>query len=277
MTFEQRGEKITTLAGDNACQVWWGDIHHKSYRPLQGREDTNIYSYLYICQSDLCHVITSISEQVGLSPWVSLRGGSIPNVLSFYLCAVFSLLFVSGRVVSQSSTLRTWYTRYYYLLYDLLFTWHVFIHTECCCRCCCSVPVVLLKQLLLFVIVCRMANNVAGWLNQFPSHVLFLFKHDMFWIYVSLGSAVVFTASTFLFNLGNYEHAGSQGGRQLAEAKPPLYSCIINSGTAVYTCALCLGQQLWDRDKQNKKQVSPIVVLKRTQGSGSSRSVQKQR
>ena len=73
-------------------------------------------SYLFLprdtYQSDMCHVRTWVGEHVGLSPWASLHGGSIPSVLFFYLCAVFSSLFVSRRVVSQPSTSRTG-TRYY--------------------------------------------------------------------------------------------------------------------------------------------------------------------
>ena len=39
------------------------------------------------------------------------------------------------------------------LLYDVLYTWNVFIHTECCCRCCrcCSVR------------ICYCSSSCAGW------------------------------------------------------------------------------------------------------------------
>ena len=57
-------------------------------------------------------------------------------------------------------------------------------HVQSCCRCycsvCCYIAAVLLQQLLLFVIVCRIAKIVAGSLTLIPSSVFFLFKHDFF-------------------------------------------------------------------------------------------------
>ena len=109
------------------------------------------------------------------------------------------------------------------LLYDVVYTWHVFIHKECCCRCCsCSVPVFLLQQLPLFVILYRMAKNVAGSLNLIASSVFFLFiQTRIIFNYVPLGSTVAFMASIWLcYILGNDGHARSQGWRQPATAKP---------------------------------------------------------
>ena len=108
------------------------------------------------------------------------------------------------------------------------------MHAECCCRCCCcSVFVILLLlvyQLPQFVIVCRMAKNVAGSLNLIPSivFVLFILKYDLVLMYVPLRSAVALTSSICLYYiLGNYELARSQGGRQPAAANILLYVCII--------------------------------------------------
>ena len=61
--------------------------------------------------------------------------------------------------------------------------WYFEVYTEWCWNCCwCSVPVVLPQQLqlLLFVIVCRMANIVAGSLNLTPSSVFFVFVQTRF-------------------------------------------------------------------------------------------------
>ena len=58
-------------------------------------------------------------------------------------------------------------------MYDVLYIpgMHLFMHSECCCRCCCGCSVAILlslPQLLLFVIVCRMAKLVASSLNLIP-------------------------------------------------------------------------------------------------------------
>ena len=114
------------------------------------------------------------------------------------------------------------------LLYDVLYTWHVFIYTERCCRCCCCccAPVLLLLQKLLSVIVRRTAKTVAGSLNLMTSNVFFLFIQTQFIFDVCttpLGSTIEFTALICLYNiLGNCRHARSQGGHQPAALKPPL-------------------------------------------------------
>ena len=59
---------------------------------------------------------TSAGEQVGLTSWSSLHGGSNSSVLSFFLLVCvfcFTSVFVWNNVASQPSTSRTWYTRYY--------------------------------------------------------------------------------------------------------------------------------------------------------------------
>ena len=161
----------------------------------------------------------------------SLVGGSIPSVFSFGGgVPLFHLSLVWRGVVSQLSLGPD--ILGIILLYDVLHTWHVFIHTDCCCRCCCCCSFVFLYcccccgQRLLFVIVCRMAKIVAGSLSLIPSSVFFSLhsKHDLFLMYVPLGSTnVAFAASICLYYiLGNYGHARSQGGRQPAAANPPL-------------------------------------------------------
>ena len=62
------------------------------------------------------------------------------------------------------------------------------------------------------------------WSIESDSSVLSLHSNTICF-YVPLGSAVAFTASICLLQctLGNYGHARSQGGRQPAAAKLPLY------------------------------------------------------
>ena len=113
------------------------------------------------------------------------------------------------------------------LLYDVLYTW----------TCIYSYRVLLPLLLLLCTGVvgaaaaCCCSSSCAGWpkivtgsLNLIPSSVFFLsFKHDLFLMYLPLGSTVAFTASICLYYiLGNYGHGRSQGRRQPAAAKPRL-------------------------------------------------------
>ena len=64
-----------------------------------------------------------------------------------------------------------------------------------------------------------------GSLNLSPLFPFSLFKR--FLLDVPLGSTVAFTASICRYLLGNYGNARSQGGRQPATAKPPLYVYMI--------------------------------------------------
>ena len=101
------------------------------------------------------------------------------------------------------------------LLYDDLYTWHVFIDTECCCRgCCCSAPVLLLQQLLLFIVVCEWQNLLC--IESDYIQCLFPFspsKNDLFFMYVTFGGTAPFTATICVHCIvGNYVHARSQGG-----------------------------------------------------------------
>ena len=102
------------------------------------------------------------------------------------------------------------------LLYDVFCSRHVFIHTECCCRpCWCSGPVLLLQQLLLSVVACRMAKKILRlhsiWIH--PVFSLSSFKQGASLMYIRLRSTVAFTALVCLYYvLGNCGHARSQGG-----------------------------------------------------------------
>ena len=71
---------------------------------------------------------------------------------------------------------------------------------------------------------------MASSLNLILSSIFFLFEHGLFLTYVPLGNTVAFTVSTSLYHiLGKNGHERSQGGRQPAAAKPPLYNipCIV--------------------------------------------------
>ena len=76
--------------------------------------------------------------------------------------------------------------------------------------------------LLLFVVVCGMAKFVAGSLNLIPVFYFSPFKPDLVSM-VLLDSTVSYLRLRFAYISGNYGHVRSQGGRQPAAAKPPLY------------------------------------------------------
>ena len=114
------------------------------------------------------------------------------------------------------------------------------MHTECClrrrrrrcCSVCCYTAVVVVAAavlcccfLLPFVMVCRMSKFGAGSLNLIPVFSFSSFKSDIHIFDLPLGStAVSHLRSRFAYILGNCGHARSQGGRQPAVAKPPLYT-----------------------------------------------------
>ena len=111
-----------------------------------------------------------------------------------------------------------------------IYTWHVFTQSAAAAAAALCVAILLLllqlQQLLLFVIVCRMAKNIAGsMINLIPSSASCLFIQTRFILDVSLGSTVVAFAVSIrpYYILGNYGDARSQGGRQPASAKSPLY------------------------------------------------------
>ena len=75
-----------------------------------------------------------MAEQVGLTPWASLRGGSISSVLSFFFFGApfFSpLFFVSRHVLSLQSTSRTWYL---YPVLSCCTTYYVYLACICTFR-----------------------------------------------------------------------------------------------------------------------------------------------
>ena len=81
-------------------------------------------------------------------------------------------------------------------------------------------------DLLLFVIVCRMANFVADSLSLIAVFSSASFTRDFFLI-VPLGSTLSHLRPPLAYILGNYGHARSQGGCQPTAAKPPLHDTII--------------------------------------------------
>ena len=126
------------------------------------------------------------------------------------------------------------------LLYDVFYTWHVFIHTECCCRCCCclllcvAIPVLLLPQLLLLLILCRMTKTVAGSSNLIPSSVFFPFipTRLIFNVCIPLGCTVAFTASICLYITSAVITGmrGAKAGVSPPRHSPPcMYICILRS------------------------------------------------
>ena len=70
-----------------------------------------------------------------------------------------------------------------------------------------------------------MAKNFFWFIESDPSVSFLFIQRDIF--YVPLGSTVSYLRPRFVYILGNHGHARSQGGRQLAAAKPPLYILVI--------------------------------------------------
>ena len=115
------------------------------------------------------------------------------------------------------------------LMHDALHTRHAYFvlyiqsAAAAAAALCVDLQLLLLQQLLLFVIVCRTAKHVAGSSSPIPSSALVLFKHGLFLVYVPLGRTAAITASICLYYIvGNYGHARSHDGRQLAAATPSL-------------------------------------------------------
>ena len=89
-----------------------------------------------------------------------------------------------------------------------------------------------------------MGKVVAGSLNLIPVFSLFLFKRDLVLMAPLGGTAVLLLRPRFAYRyiFGNDGHARSQGGHQLAAAKPPLYILLVlltdstsNTAVSVYT------------------------------------------
>ena len=68
--------------------------------------------------------------------------------------------------------------------------------------------------------------QICRWFIESSPSVFFLFIQTRCIFYVPLGSTVSHLRPRFAYILGNYGHARSQGGRQPAAAKPPLYKHI---------------------------------------------------
>ena len=111
-------------------------------------------------QSDISHVRNRLVKH----KHVKVQGPII-GVLSFFLVCRLFHLFYWGRVVSQPSS-----------IYDLIYYTVRRIYLPCICAYRVLLPLplffvailLLLLQLLLFVVVCRMALFVAGSLNLIP-------------------------------------------------------------------------------------------------------------
>ena len=148
----------------------------------------------------------------------------------FLFCVFFSPLFVWPCVVySQPSSTSTVGPDIpgIIVLYNVLYTWRIFIHKECCC-CWCSV------RCYAAAVRHRVPDGwkkmlVVRWIWVHPAFSFLSFKHDIFVMYVPLGSTIINTsyqklpfASIVAFSaliclyyiLGNNRHARSQGGRQ---------------------------------------------------------------
>ena len=93
-----------------------------------------------------------------------------------------------------------------------------------------NIRLLLLHQLLLFVIVCRMAQIVAGSLNLIPSGTFFLFIQTLLIFDVCPYTLAVLSPLRCRFTyevyhiLGNHRYARRPGGRQPAPAKRRLHN-----------------------------------------------------
>ena len=105
------------------------------------------------------------------------------------------------------------------------------MHTECrrcCCRCsvCCYTAVVAAAVVLLLPASVRHRvpdGQIWCWFIESDPSVFFLFIQTRLIFDVPLDSTVSHLPSRFAYILGNYGHVRSQGGRQPAAAKTPLY------------------------------------------------------
>ena len=110
----------------------------------------------------------------------------------FFVCAVlFHLYFVWCRVVSQSCTSTTRYTRYYTAVRRVAYL--ACNYTE---RVLLPLLIALLcVAMLLLVIVCWTANIIAGSFNLILIQCFLSLHSNTIYFYVRLGSTVAFTAS----------------------------------------------------------------------------------
>ena len=94
-----------------------------------------------------------------------------------------------------------------------------------CCYAAVAAVVAAAAVLLLPAAVCHRVpdGQIWCWFVESDPSVFFLFNQTRFNLMVSLGSTVSHLRPRFAYILGHYRRAWSQGGRQPAAAKPPLY------------------------------------------------------
>ena len=171
------------------------------------------------------------------SPRVRGRGFDARSAFFFFWCAVFSELFLLGTVCAltkeyldlidcnyatelYAAVRRTSMHMYIpamflpLLLLCVLLSAVVAAAAAACCRCCSS--------------SCARWQNLLLWFVASDSSDLFLFvvQARLFFMYVSLGNTVAFAASIYLYFVSymiENGHVRSQGWRQPAATKPPLY------------------------------------------------------
>ena len=114
------------------------------------------------------------------------------------------------------------------------------------------------QQLLLLVIVCRMAKSGAGSLNLIPSRVFFPFFQTRFFLCMYPWQHCCRICRLDLPTLlCNYEHA-RQGGRQPAVAKPPLQFIEIRLIKLCVTCVRVKVKQQQPMDRVRIKPPRPV-------------------
>ena len=101
----------------------------------------------------------------------------------------------------------------------------LFVSLCCCCllqrQCCCF----LLLLLLLAANRHRVPDGkICCWFIESEPSLFFLFKDDFFLMHPL--AVLLHLRPRFACILGNYRHARSQGGRQPAAARPPLYNIL---------------------------------------------------
>ena len=160
-------------------------------------------------------------------------------MLSFFLvCRYFLPLFVVWRrVVSQLSTSRTSYTRYYTAVRRIIYLACLYTY---------RVLLTLLLLLCTGVVAAAAAavrHRVADsknccWFIEYDSIQCFIssFKHDIFIMYVPLGSTVAFSASICLYYiLGSYGMRGAKTGVIPPRRSPPCTRYHITAPFYLYT------------------------------------------
>ena len=153
-----------------------------------------------------------------LLPYAFQVDVSNPVDLFFFVCRFFSPFFgLAPCLLSRSSSstfYRTWCVLYVYLYaYRVLQPPPLLLPCVlyCCCCCCCSSSCAAVDKI------------VSGSLNLIPVCIFSWFQNDLFFVYPSAVSSHLRPRFAYEYILGSFGHARSQGGRQLAVAKRPLY------------------------------------------------------